>query len=385
MTINKLFDIPLTSLMDWIALVVGIGMVVYLLIHLYFYLFVYRRLISYKKKDVKSDTEPVSIIICARNEADNLRANLPHVLNQFYPDFEVIVVNDGSTDESADVLAEMKKRYPMLYVTGIEPREGYSGGKKLAQTIGIKAAHHDQLLFIDADCKPASVNWIRQMQSNFLKQTEIILGHVSFNAYKGFLNKWIRTDMLYISMQYLSFAIKRHPFMGRGGNLAYRRELFFRNKGHARHLQVKSGDDDLFINETANHLNTAVELHPDSFTVTDPKRSWKSYIRQKRRHLSSGFLYKKQNKFLLSLESLSRFLFYASVIFLLAIFHLPGYALVALLIRIVSQLIVFKLVMNRLKERNLLLTSLLYDICWPAIAGFLVLTTKLKRKPTKWN
>lgn len=367
----------------WIAAALLMG--VALIIQLHYILGVYRRVIRYRKKDVKSETGPVSVIICARNEAQNLRKNLPLVLNQFYPDFEVIVVNDGSTDETAEVLSEFKSRYPHLYVTGIEHREGYTGGKKLAQTIGIKAAHHDQLVFTDADCRPASPNWIRQMQSNFLKQTEIVLGYGGYNANKGFLNQWVRTDTVYIAMQYLGFALNKQAYMGVGRNLAYRRELFFRNKGHASHLHIASGDDDLFINETTNSFNTVVEIHPESFTWSEPVGSWKAYFRQKRRHLTTSWHYHRSNQMRLAAELASRGLFYCSCLALLVSGYLPGVALAGLLIRSLTFLLIFKLVMRRLTERNLLLISLLYELFWPLMAGYLTLTTRNQKKKRTWK
>lgn len=356
-----------------------------LIIQLHYLLFIYRKLIVYRKNDVKPDTEPVSVIICARNEADNLKKFLPAVLNQFYPDFEVIVVNDGSTDETAEVLSDLKTKYPQLYVTGIEPREGYSGGKKLAQTIGIKAAHNDQLLFIDADCEPAGPNWIRQMQSNFLRQTDIVLGFGAYHSQKGWLNKWIRIDTVYIAMQYISYAIHKQAFMGVGRNLAYRKSLFIKNRGHASHLHIASGDDDLFINETTTPFNTRVELHPESFTYSLPQTRWKNWVRQKKRHLSSSRVYKKSNKRRLGTEVVSRELFFLSAGALLLTNQLTGYAIIALAIRLIIFGIIFKLVMNRLKEKKLFLFSFVYDILWPFIGAYLMLSTKLKRKPTKWK
>ena len=243
--------------------------------------------------------EPVSVIICARNEAEHLQRFLPSVLNQFYPEFEVIVVNDGSTDQTAEVLSGFKKQFSHLYITGIEQHRDYQQGKKLAQTIGIKAAHHDQLLFTDADCEPVNPNWIRHMQSNFLSQTQIVLGYGKYISEPGLLNKWIRTDTVYISMQYLGMALTKRSYMGVGRNMAYRRSLFFEKKGFASHLNLSSGDDDLFVNENSDHYNTVIEIHPESFTQSDPQKTLKQWFRQKKRHLTTSSRYKKSHIILL--------------------------------------------------------------------------------------
>ena len=383
--IINLFEFNLQTLSDWIWLSSGIVLVLALGIQLYCIFGVYLKLVVFKKKNVKSVTDPVSVIICARNEAENLRRFLPSILNQFYPEFEVIVVNDGSTDNTADVLAEIKNQYPQLYVTGIEHQENYPKGKKLAQTIGIKAAHHDQLLFTDADCEPASPNWIRQMQSNFLNQTEIVLGYGPYSPKKGLLNKWIRTDTMYIAMQYLSLAITKNPYIGVGRNMAYRRSLFFKNKGFASHLHLVSGDDDLFINETSTTFNTAIEVHPESFTYSEPSKSWKQWTRQKKRHLTTSKVYKKTHKRRLAIELISREIIYLLSILLLSLGFFQGYVILILVIRIAAFGVIYKLVMNRLKEKNLFLISFVYDFLWPILGAYLMTTNKLRKKPTKWK
>jgi cellulose synthase/poly-beta-1,6-N-acetylglucosamine synthase-like glycosyltransferase len=186
-------------------------------------------------------------------------------------------------------------------------------------------------------------------------------------------------------MHYLSFALLGIPYSAVGRNLAYRRSLFFENKGFASHLHIASGDDDLFVSETANRYNTAVEIHPESFTSSEPKTRWSHWIRQKRRHYTTSFRYKKTHKRILSLELISREFFFLFGIILLIFWQLPGYVIIILLLREILFAITFKLVMNRLKERNLLLLSLIYDIIWPVFAGLLVLRNKIAPKNPKWK
>ncbi len=383
--IKQLFKITFDDPILWIWFLLAGLFLLFFIIQLIFFFRFYKKLPAYKKLNFKTDADPVSVIICAKNEAENLRRFLPSVLNQFYPEFDVIVVNDGSYDDTEEVLAEFRRIYPHLYVTGIEGRPGSVSGKKVAQTIGIKAAHHEQLVFTDADCEPKSPNWLRHMQSNFMQQTEIVLGYGGYKASKGLLNKWIRIDTVYIAMQYLSFALRGIPYMAVGRNLAYRRSLFFANKGFASHLHIASGDDDLFVNETGTRYNTAIEIQDESFTLSEPKRSWKQWFRQKRRHFTTGFRYKKSHKIILSLEVISREFFFISGIILLAFGQFAGYIIIIMLIREITFVVFFKLVMNRLKEKNLLLLSLLYDIIWPVFTGLLILRNKIEPRNTKWK
>jgi glycosyltransferase involved in cell wall biosynthesis len=192
--IKQLFRITLDHPLLWLWLLLSGLFLLFFLIQIIYFFRYYIKLLSHKKLNIKTSTDPVSVIICVKNEAENLKKFLPSILNQFYPDFEVIVVNDGSTDQTEEVLAEFKRIYPHLYVTGIEGGSGHISGKKVAQTLGIKAAHHEQLVFTDADCEPKSPNWIRHMQSNFMQKTDIVIGYGGYKARKGLLNKWIRID-----------------------------------------------------------------------------------------------------------------------------------------------------------------------------------------------
>ncbi len=383
--ITDLFRISIDSNQDWLWYLLASLCLLAFTIQLYYFVRLYLPLIRFKKVNVKSVMEPVSVIICARNEAANLKRFLPSVLNQFYPEFQVIVVNDGSTDESADILSTFKEQYKHLYITGIEPRPYQNTkGKKLAQTIGIKAAKFDQLLFIDADCEPVNPNWIRHMQSNFLQQTQIVLGYGKYIPAKGLLNKWIRIDTVFIAMQYMVMSLIGKPFLGVGRNLAYRKSLFFERKGFASHLHLASGDDDLFVNENADRYNTVVEIHPESFTQSLPKTKFKNWIRQKKRHLTTGMWYKKEHRRFLGAELLSRMVFYLSAILLLTFYFWPGYIISLILLRIGIFAYFFKRSMKRLNERNILVYSLFYDLVWPLLGGILFAGNILRKGKSKW-
>jgi len=237
------------------------------LIHLLFLLVVYlrpyRRL--RKKKEMSVASPPVSVIVYVNNESENLRKNLPSLLTQDYPDYEVIVVNDGSTDESDDVLKLLKAEYSRLYHTYIPEDTKYLSRKKLALTVGVKAARHDILLFTEVDCKPFNSGWVASMAANYYdEKTEVVLGFCAYGSYGGFFHKLVAYDNLVCGLQYLSSALARSPYTGSGRNLSYRKENFFSHKGYSKSLNLRTGDDDLFINEVATSSNTRVEYSLDS-------------------------------------------------------------------------------------------------------------------------
>ena len=374
-----LFRITLDYWADYLFLILAGLTVIAWGIQIFYYFYFFLRIHRYLKVNEKQALDPVSVIICAKNEAENLQRYLPLILEQDYPEYQVVVVNDGSIDDTSAILAGMQKKYAHLYVTQIEHTHPYPHAKKLAQTIGVKAARFDQLLFIDADCRPASANWIRCMQSNFHPKKEIVLGYGAYEKKKGLVNMFIRMDTLWIAQQYFSFAIRGIPYMGCGRNLAYRRSLFFNNKGFANQLHLQSGDDDLFVNQTANKSNTAIEIDPDSITVSEPMQTMNSWLRQKRRHLTTGLSYRAFHRFLIGLEIVSREYFFVSLIVLLSFWKFPGYLFLLLLYRWIMHLWIFKLTMKRLKEEGIWLFSLIYDLLMPAISGFLILKTKLKK------
>jgi biofilm PGA synthesis N-glycosyltransferase PgaC len=285
------------------------------LVQLYFSLFVHLRLAKFTVQEIPvANATPTTVIICARNEAANLQANLPAILTQQYPDFEVVVVNDRSWDGTKEILRDFEAVYPNLKVVTVPESAKYIAGKKFAVTMGIKAAKHDWLVFTDADCKPASSQWLTGMQKPADPSTEILLAYSPYTKRRGLLNALIRFETFFTAVNYLSYAIKGMPYMGVGRNMAYQKALFFKNKGFAAHMHIPSGDDDLFVNAHANAFNTAIQIHPDTFMYTDPKRTWGAYLKQKKRHFGAGKLYKAKHKFILSSQIIIQFLFYALLV-----------------------------------------------------------------------
>ncbi|MFC2087313.1 glycosyltransferase [Bacteroidota bacterium] len=359
-------------------------------IQMFYYLFFYAGIISKRKmqKNTKDEKESVSVIICAKNEEANLRAHLPKILSQHYPDFEVVVVDDCSHDNTLDVLYELSLKYKNLKFTSITKDDKFSHGKKLAVTIGIKAAKNEWLLFTDADCYPVSENWIQKMQENFSQDAEIVLGYGGFERKKGILNTFIRYETICIALQYLTFAIKGIPYMGAGRNMAYRKSLFFKNKGFARHYHLLSGDDDLFVNENATKKNVVIEYRPESHTLSIPAISLMDWYARKVRHMKTSKYYKFKHKILLILELLSRILFYITFIVLLAGLYINSIYIAVLAvfgIRLIIQMITMKYSMVRFNEKNLLLLAPLYDLILPLLNIFFVILDTIISDKNKWK
>lgn len=365
-----------------------------LLIQLYYYLRFYTAIFRHKRRINKGkiklmeELPEVSVIICARNEEENLKKHLPSVLKQNYPKYEVIVINDRSIDETETVLELYKKEYPHLKTSFVPHNAKYIDSKKIAVILGVKAAKNDILVFTDADCEPISDKWLENMVRSFSAQKQIVLGYGAYNKNKSFTNFVQVFDTLFIGIQYLNYAIAGFPYMGVGRNLAYRKSFFESSKGFSKHLDIQSGDDDLFINDFACGNNTSVCIAPESVTVSEEKIGFSAFLRQKERHLSTSGRYKFSSKLLLGTELGSRFLFYLGILLTSVCqisywyFIAPG----AFLLRYIVQYIIINLNAKQLGERKYYAGICFMDIFLPLINLYLYLAAYFRPKAHyKWK
>ncbi|GJM33110.1 MAG: glycosyl transferase family 2 [Saprospiraceae bacterium] len=354
-------------------------------LQLFFWGGIFSRLARYRIKknppSPTSDLPGVSVIICARNEAENLKENLPYILNQDYPLFELIVVNDDSNDKSWEILLDIQTKNPILRPVNVHKK--LLPGKKAALTKGIEAAHYETVLLTDADCRPASSDWIFQMQSTLKGPIQIGLGYGPYFSKKGFLNFFIRFETVYTAIQYHSFTLIRWPYMGVGRNLIYRKSLFAKTDGFRQHSHLASGDDDLFINAVSTGDNTVIMLDPATFVYSHTKSSWRDYYYQKSRHLSTGSHYRLRHQVALGALSASHLIHYAGAGILLLLGCCPLAVFVSYLVRILVVVAVYTGTLSKLKAVDLLpwipILDLFYLLYYFAFAPAL-LTTGNQRK-----
>jgi len=253
------------------------------------------------KEKNHENPEGVSIVVAAKNEIENLKKLIPELLNQSHENYETIVVNDRSHDETEEFL---KSYSPKIKAVNITSTPDHINGKKYAITLGIRKAENDLILLTDADCMPRTENWVTEMASE-ASDKEIVLGFSGYSKKPGLLNYFIRFETIFTALQYLSLANLGRPYMGVGRNLAYRKSLFLENKGFFGYSKLVGGDDDLFVNKNSSQKNTAIMWKKDSQTISKPKTSLKEFLRQKSRHLGVGRYYKTIDKIILSVFSLT--------------------------------------------------------------------------------
>lgn len=367
----------LTILLYAFAAIIGIQFIYYVIIFGGF---------SFAKKQTHTPQKiGISVIICAKNEAENIKKFFPTLITQNYPDYEIVLIDDASTDETLELFEEYEKQHANVKVVKVQNNETFWGNKKYALTLGIKAAKNDYLLLTDADCYPDSKNWIATMSSHFNAKKSIILGYGAYEKVKNsFLNKIIRFETLLTATQYFGWAKLGKPYMGVGRNLAYTKKQFYDAGGFIEHMKVRSGDDDLFVNQVGKKTNTAVCYSTDSFTSSEPRKSFKDWFNQKRRHVSTASFYKGFDRFQLGLFYTSQLLFILLAILLLA-FQYQWLLVIALIIfRYIFTWISMGYAAGKLNEKD--------TIGWyPIIEIILIFTqlnvffTNLFSKPVHWK
>ncbi|WP_330441967.1 glycosyltransferase [Flavobacterium sp. C4GT6] len=279
-------------------------------IQLFYYLIVFGKFAFSKPDKVSPKKIPVSVIVCAKNEAENLKKYVPLIAEQNYPDFEIVLIDDASSDETLDVLEEFEKQYSNIRLVKVENNEAFWANKKFAVTLGIKAATKDYLLFTDSDCYPSSNEWLSQMSAQFTQTKTIVLGYGAYEKVKhSFLNKIIRFDEMLRATQYMSWAKMGSPYTGEGRNMAYKKEEFFNANGFMSHMHVRSGEDAMFVNQVATGKNTTVCYTPESFTYCPPKKSFGQWFAQKKRQVYLHSQFKTGDKIKIRLFFIAQLLF----------------------------------------------------------------------------
>ncbi|WP_177732840.1 glycosyltransferase [Flavobacterium inviolabile] len=365
-----------------ILLYIFIGIIA---LQIFYYLIVFSKFAFAKPQKITPKRIPVSVIVCAKNEAENVTKFIPLLAEQNYPDYEIVLIDDASSDDTLEIFEAFEKQYSNVRLVKVQNNEAFWGNKKFALTLGIKAAKKEYLLFTDADCYPTSKDWIMNMTSQFTLHKTIILGYGAYEKIKGsFLNKIIRFETVLTAVQYFSWAKMGRPYMGVGRNLAYKREEFFKVNGFMDHMKIRSGDDDLFINQASNSKNTTICYAPESFTVSAPKTTYSEWFKQKRRHVSTASFYKGFDKFQLGLFYFSQLFFFLLAIILLA-FQFQWMIVCGLIVfRYIFTWITLGYASGRLKEKDVMY--------WFPIIELILIFTQLNvyftnsiSKPVHWK
>lgn len=372
--------------MNDIELYIIVGLSVVAAVQMFYWAFFMFRV---RRKEQRSEEQsPVSVIVCAKNEAHNLATLVPQLFAQEYPKYRVIVVDDCSTDDTAMVLAEMHAKFPELYITSIPNDKKFKHGKKLAVTVGLKAAQTEHVIFIDADCLPASTHWLSEMMSHYVDGKQIVIGYGRYASRRGLLNYVIRYEAFWNAVQYFGFARAMRPFMGVGRNLSYTKTAYEQSSKFRNNIRILSGDDDMFVSEVGTRANTAICFRADGQTVSHPQRTWLDWAMQKTRHYSTATHYPLSVSAILVAEQLTRQIFVWCAI--VAIIFAPGnvvwiVAASLLAAREIELYISLALAARNMSESKLWIGALLMDIFLPWIELFGWIIGNAHKPSTRWK
>lgn len=348
-----------------------------------FYVVVWGRLLPESQKKSASISEGVSVVICGKNEAVHLEEHLVQVLNQKYLNFEVVFVDDNSDDDTQAIAQKLSNKYPNLkYYKFNQPK--VSGGKKEALQFGIEYAQHDLLLLTDADCKPISENWIQGMANGFADGADVVLGVSLFNNLKTSAAKLANLDAAFIAVNYLSFAKINFPYMSVGRNVAYKKSIFNDVDGFKKHLNISSGDDDLFINSLPVGTKFELVYSKEFQTVSPAKQSFKEIIRQKGRHVTTGVQYKLQNIIVLGLYYSITTIWWG--LFLVLIFRTEFFLTISTLV-VLKNLTMYSFIRRIFSKIGVsanIVTAMILDCLSVSLHNLAIFYTLFKRDSGRW-
>jgi len=350
-------------MLTWLELTWFAILLFYFIFDFILYIWVLKIPVSSKQRNVNQ--HHISVIIAAKNEASNLKDNLPYILNQDYPNFEVVVVNDQSEDNSLKVLKTIAKSYKRLKIVNV--KLGLKSSKKNALNEAIKVAQNNYLVFTDADCKPLTQHWLAEIQASFKTENSVIIGFSPYRKTKGFLNKLIQFETLQTAINYFGFSKLGMTYMGVGRNLAYTKSLFKKLNGFQSHQHILSGDDDLFVNQATVLANFELCLNPKTFVESKPKTTFQSWMDQKRRHITTSSHYKTKIKLSLGFQYFIKLAFWI-LVFPLTIFLEFQNDLQGLFVGIFVLGLMLKMLMNRnvfqkFQTKGLWISQYFLEIC----------------------
>lgn len=323
-----------------------------------------------------ADLPSVSVIIACRNELQNLKSNLQYIINQQYPEFEIVIVDDNSTDGTYEYVSNLANTSPCC----IKHVKNDGKGKKIALSCGVRAASYEHLFFTDADCRPASEHWISGMMLHFDEANPLVVGYGELSG-KTFASRFSSYDATLIALQYMGFASLGHAYMAVGRNIAYSRKLWDTLGGFASHSDMASGDDDLFVREAAKHIRPTVCFLHEAKTISPAKDSIVKLLKQKSRHVSTSVKYSLPDKFLSGGEIVTRTLFFAMAVAMMFVNWKIALAFVVL--RLAMVLFALGRFCSLTKTDSNLFMSLIFDIFAP-IFYLALLVYRIFNRKTEW-
>lgn len=369
-----------------VALAIFILFVVIAVVQLIYYFIVYGKFAFHRKKNALSLREiPLSVVIVVRDNASQVLQTLPKFLEQQYPNYEIVIVNDRSPDEqSVFAIKEYQKRFSNVKFIDLRDAVSTSRGRKMAVSMGIKCSSYGNIVITDPDCLPASEHWLSNLSQNIQGQKKIVLGYSTYIKRRTPYNAFLHFDKLVGAVQYFSLALYNSTYRGDFSNIVFMRNLFYQQKGFTSFNHLQWGEEDIFIHNVATPTNTAIEYNPDSAIISQNVPSYGYW----RLHKISLFFTRKfnslKNRAILSSYNITNLLFYIFLVFAILmnitnpifLYTTIGIAVV----RIASMYVVFGISAKKLNEKQIIPHLLFYDILFSLLNPLYWSASKLNNK-----
>lgn len=371
---------------DSLGILFAASLIIILLFQILYYLFIFGRTSFYKadKKSQQDQFPSVSVVICAKNDAYNLKTKLPTILEQEYPNFEVVVVNDDSLDDTSYVLRVLQEIYPNLNVITLKENVNKFLGKKYPLSIGIKSAKNEIILLTESDTIPTSYHWISEMVKGFTKNKDIVIGFTKTESKNNFLNTLMQYESQTIAMNYLGHGLIKNPYMGLGRNLAFTKKMFFSVNGFIPLYNIQVGEHELFVNKFSTKKNTSVIITKDSINQSVPKERVEDWLLQKKKHYRIVSYFKLKDKIITSLIPSTTFLLYCLIVTSL-VFGFPWeYGLMALILKYTLQIIIYYKSSRVLQSQQIAFLAPIYEILFLPFNTIIKISALLTKKE-KWK
>ncbi len=347
--------------------------------YLFFLSFVYHK----RKNNNNKVTIPISVIVYVRNNAEHLSNYIQDLIKQKHPNYEMVFVNNASSDNSLDIIEEFQKRTPKIIKVDVKNTEAFWANKKYALTLGVKAATHEHLLFTEVSSKALSQNWIGEMARHFSKEKSIVIGYQKLKRKKkSFGNVLIRFHHLLNTTQAFTFAKFNAPYQATNHNLAYTKNTFFKVNGYINHLHYFIGEADLFIKDATTKTNTTYTTKTNSFVSATKHLTLKQWFSHQKKEAILFKLYKKKHQFLLSLFKVSKLLFY--VLAICISFINWKVTLPIIVFYFILQYTVIGKSASRFQEKDVTLLLPFYDICLVLLQISIFISNQIS-KPKHWK
>jgi glycosyltransferase involved in cell wall biosynthesis len=357
----------------------------FLLLQLIYYVFVYGKVSRYRLPEENYNFPPVSVVLVTKDEQENLKERLPVILEQQYPDFEVVIVNNASSDETEFVLKVFQKIYPQLKVVNLYSEAPNKFlGKKYPLSIGIKSAKNDCVLLTNVNCVPNSLFWIMNMVRGLSQTRNTIIGFNFYEREKTLFNSLVQYDTIINAINYGGMALLGNPYKATGDNIIISREEFFNSGSFLSLYNVACGDMELYVNRITKGKKTSVILNEEAYIKTETPQSFSLWCRYKKRNIKTAYYYKFLDKLLVAIPSWTTLFFYATFVTLFLLNFPWQWILTGCILKFAIQIIFFQNASKVLMKNNLCIFAPLFEIFFLVFNTIMGISVLFSRKD-RWE